>query len=106
MTTQQGSDSGQGGGEDERRRVGPVDRFQRKHPVIGMPIAVVTAMWPSLVGVWLFPANGSQIAAVETDRTGTTRLSSLPIWHSFTIPMLVAWVSVVAVGLLMSLVVH
>ena len=72
----------------------------------GMPIAVVTAMWPSLVGVWLFPANGSQIAAVETDRTGTTRLSSLPIWHSFTTPMLVAWVSVVAVGLLMSLVVH
>ncbi|GAA1240225.1 hypothetical protein GCM10009633_11550 [Janibacter melonis] len=41
VTTQQGSDSGQGGGEDARPRVGPVDRFQREHPVLGMPIAVV-----------------------------------------------------------------
>lgn len=72
----------------------------------GMPIGVITAMWPSLVGVWLFPANGSQIAAVETDRTGSTRLSSVPIWHSFTIPMLVSWVSAVAAGLLMSLVIR
>lgn len=72
----------------------------------GMPLGVITAMWPSLVGVWLFPANGSQIAAVETDRTGSTRLSSVPIWHSFTIPMLVSWVSAVAAGLLMSLVIR
>ena len=71
-----------------------------------MPIAVVTAMWPSLVGVWLFPANGSQIAAVETDLTGSTHLTSVPVWHSFTIPMLVSWVTVVASGLLIQLFVH
>ncbi|QTX03712.1 anaerobic C4-dicarboxylate transporter family protein [Agromyces archimandritae] len=65
---------------------------------------VITAMWPSLIGVWLFPANGSQIAAVETDRTGTTKLSPVPIWHSFTIPMLVSWVAVVGVGLLIQLI--
>ncbi|MFD3402110.1 anaerobic C4-dicarboxylate transporter family protein [Kribbella sp. NPDC058693] len=64
--------------------------------------ATITAMWPSLVGVWLFPANGSQIAAVNIDKTGTTRLSKVPIWHSFTIPMLVSWVSVVLVGLLIA----
>ena len=68
-----------------------------------MSPAVVTAMWPSLVGVWLFPANGSQIAAVSIDKTGSTRLSKVPIWHSFTIPMLVSWVVVVGVGLLVSL---
>jgi anaerobic C4-dicarboxylate transporter DcuA/anaerobic C4-dicarboxylate transporter DcuB len=50
--------------------------------------------------VWLFPANGSQIAAVSIDTSGSTRLSQVPIWHSFTIPMLVSWVSVVASGLL------
>lgn len=72
----------------------------------GMPIGVITAMWPSLVGVWLFPANGSQIAAVETDLTGSTRLTSVPIWHSFTLPMLVSWVTVVAAGLLLQLFVH
>ena len=64
--------------------------------------AVVTAMWPSLIGVWLFPANGQQIAAVELDRTGSTTFSKLPVWHSFTVPMLVGWVAVVATGLLIA----
>ncbi|GAA1964730.1 anaerobic C4-dicarboxylate transporter family protein [Agromyces allii] len=71
----------------------------------GLAPGVITAMWPSLVGVWLFPANGSQIAAVETDLTGSTKLTQVPIWHSFTIPMLVSWVAVVAAGLLMQLVI-
>ncbi|GAA5030675.1 anaerobic C4-dicarboxylate transporter [Microbacterium fluvii] len=72
----------------------------------GMTPGVITAMWPSLVGVWLFPANGSQIAAVETDLTGSTKLTTVPVWHSFTIPMLVSWVTVVAVGMLIQLFVH
>ncbi|WP_127792319.1 anaerobic C4-dicarboxylate transporter family protein [Agromyces sp. LHK192] len=71
----------------------------------GLAPGVITAMWPSLVGVWLFPANGSQIAAVETDLTGSTKLTQVPVWHSFTIPMLVSWVSVVAAGLLMQLII-
>ncbi|SFS14546.1 anaerobic C4-dicarboxylate transporter DcuA [Microbacterium sp. cf046] len=69
----------------------------------GLAPGVVVAMWPSLVGVWLFPANGSQIAAVETDLTGSTKLTQVPIWHSFTIPMLVSWVAVVVAGLLVQL---
>jgi anaerobic C4-dicarboxylate transporter DcuA/anaerobic C4-dicarboxylate transporter DcuB len=71
----------------------------------GLAPGVITAMWPSLIGVWLFPANGSQIASVETDATGSTRLTQIPVWHSFTIPMLVSWVAVVASGLLIQLVV-
>lgn len=71
----------------------------------GLAPGVITAMWPSLIGVWLFPANGSQIAAVETDRTGSTRLTQVPVWHSFTIPMLVSWVAVVISGLLIQLVI-
>ena len=39
----------------------------------GLAPGIVTAMWPSLVGVWLFPANGTQIAAVEIDQTGSTQ---------------------------------
>ena len=65
----------------------------------GMAPWLITAMWPSLVGVWLFPANGSQIAAVSIDKSGSTKLTQVPVWHSFTIPMLVSWVSVVAAGL-------
>ena len=71
----------------------------------GLSPGVITAMWPSLIGVWLFPANGSQIASVETDLTGSTKLTQIPIWHSFTIPMLVSWVGVVAAGLLIQLVI-
>ena len=72
----------------------------------GLAPGVITAMWPSLIGVWLFPANGGQIASVETDRTGSTKLTQVPIWHSFTIPMLVSWVAVVASGLVIQLFVH
>ncbi len=71
----------------------------------GLAPGIITAMWPSLIGVWLFPANGSQIAAVETDLTGSTKLTQVPVWHSFTIPMLVSWVAVVVAGLLIQLVV-
>lgn len=71
----------------------------------GLAPGVITAMWPSLIGVWLFPANGSQIAAVETDLTGSTKLTQVPVWHSFTIPMLVSWIAVVGAGLLIQLVV-
>jgi len=71
----------------------------------GLAPGIITAMWPSLIGVWLFPANGSQIAAVETDLTGSTKLTQVPVWHSFTIPMLVSWVAVVGAGLLLQLVV-
>jgi len=71
----------------------------------GLAPGVITAMWPSLIGVWLFPANGSQIAAVETDATGSTKLTQIPVWHSFTIPMLVSWVAVVGSGLLIQLVI-
>ena len=71
----------------------------------GLAPGIITAMWPSLIGVWLFPANGSQIAAVETDLTGSTELTQVPVWHSFTIPMLVSWVAVVGAGLLIQLVV-
>ena len=72
----------------------------------GLAPGVIIAMWPSLIGVWTFPANGQQIASVETDRTGSTKLTTIPIWHSFTIPMLVSWVVVVLSGLVIQLFVH
>jgi anaerobic C4-dicarboxylate transporter DcuA len=71
----------------------------------GLAPGIITAMWPSLIGVWLFPANGPQIASVETDLTGSTKLTMVPVWHSFTIPMLVSWVAVVLSGLLIQLVI-
>jgi len=68
-----------------------------------LPPPIVAAIWPSVVGVWLFPANGSQIAAVNIDLTGSTRFTGNPTWHSFTIPMVVSWTTVVVVGVVIAL---
>jgi anaerobic C4-dicarboxylate transporter DcuA/anaerobic C4-dicarboxylate transporter DcuB len=68
----------------------------------GLSSATITALWPSVIGIYLFPANGSQVATVTTDETGTTKISKLVIWHSFTIPMLVMWIVSVAIGLVIA----
>jgi len=67
-----------------------------------LAIPTVVAMWPSLVGVYLLPANGTQLASVAIDETGTTRLTKNPLVHSFTIPLFVGWAVVVAAGMLFS----
>ena len=67
-----------------------------------LSVPAVVAMWPSLVGCFLLPANGTQLAAVEIDRTGSTRLTKNPLYHSFTIPVLTGWVGALAAGAVVS----
>lgn len=56
---------------------------------------------PAMGGVMTLPANGSQLAAVEIDQTGSTKIGQWVLNHSFIIPTLVmVSVSVlVAIGL-------
>lgn len=72
---------------------------------LGLSPATLAAMWPAVVGVFLLPTNGSQIATVELDRTGSTRIGSAVINHSFLLPTLVFAVVSVGLGLLISRVV-
>ncbi|HEV8087343.1 MAG TPA: anaerobic C4-dicarboxylate transporter family protein [Actinomycetota bacterium] len=67
-----------------------------------LAVPTVVGMWPSLVGCFLLPANGTQLAAVEIDQTGSTHLTNNPLVHSFTIPVLTGWAGAVVVGLLVS----
>ena len=68
---------------------------------VGLPAGVVTGMWAGgLGGVYTLPANGTQIAAANFDQTGTTKLGTKLIDHSFFIPMLVLSVTTIAVGAL------
>lgn len=67
---------------------------------LGIPPAVLAAMWPAVVSVFLFPTNGSQIASVEIDQTGTTRIGAFVINHSFLVPVIVYSVVAVGVGML------
>ncbi len=67
----------------------------------GLPAGVVTGMWAgALGGVYTLPANGTQIAAANFDQTGTTKLGTKLIDHSFFVPMLVLSVTTVVTGAL------
>jgi anaerobic C4-dicarboxylate transporter len=59
-------------------------------------------MWPAVIGIYFFPANGGQIATVNIDRTGTTRIGKLVLNHSFFLPMIVCAVTAVSVGMLVA----
>ena len=39
---------------------------------LGIGAGYMIAMWTAVVGVLFLPANGTQIAAAEADKTGTT----------------------------------
>jgi anaerobic C4-dicarboxylate transporter DcuA/anaerobic C4-dicarboxylate transporter DcuB len=69
---------------------------------LGLSPATLAAMWPAVVGVFFLPTNGAQIATVELDATGTTRIGSAVINHSFLLPVFIYTVVAVAVGLLLS----
>jgi anaerobic C4-dicarboxylate transporter DcuA/anaerobic C4-dicarboxylate transporter DcuB len=74
-------------------------------PTLG--VGAIVAMWQALNGVWFLPANGSQLACVETDLTGTTKIGKYVLNHSFMIPLLVTTTVAVGVGMLIqSFVIH
>ena len=46
----------------------------------------------------LLPANGTQIAAAEADKTGTTTLGKRVVDHSFQLPLQICWIVTALVG--------
>jgi anaerobic C4-dicarboxylate transporter-like protein len=63
----------------------------------GLSPALVTGMWAgALEGVYTLPANGTQIAAANFDASGTTKLGTKLLDHSFFVPMLL--MAVISVG--------
>jgi anaerobic C4-dicarboxylate transporter-like protein len=66
---------------------------------LGIGAGYMIAMWTAVVGVLFLPANGTQIAAAEADKTGTTTLGKRVVDHSFQLPLQVAWISTALVGL-------
>jgi anaerobic C4-dicarboxylate transporter len=66
---------------------------------LGIGAGYMIAMWTAVAGVLFLPANGTQIAAVEADTTGTTTLGKRVIDHSFQLPLQVAWIVTALVGI-------
>jgi anaerobic C4-dicarboxylate transporter-like protein len=67
-----------------------------------LPVASVVAMWMALSGVLFLPANGTQLAAVAVDETGSTKIGKAVVNHSFMIPLLIATVVSIGVGMLIA----
>lgn len=72
-----------------------------------MPLGLSLGIWPGLLigmfpavnGYFLIPNYGTIIAAINFDRSGTTRIGKYVINHSFLIPGLVSTIVAVAIGL-------
>lgn len=70
----------------------------------GIPLGVLSGMWAgAFAGIYLLPTNGSQIAAANFDTSGTTKLGTKLVDHSFFIPTLVLAVATIAAGALFGL---
>jgi anaerobic C4-dicarboxylate transporter DcuA/anaerobic C4-dicarboxylate transporter DcuB len=66
----------------------------------GLHPAVVSGMWAGgFAGVFTLPTNGSQIAAANFDQTGTTKLGTKLVDHSFIIPVIVLGLTTAIAGL-------
>jgi anaerobic C4-dicarboxylate transporter DcuA len=67
---------------------------------LGMPPANLVAMWPAVNGYFFLPTYGSLIAAINFDRTGTTRIGRFVLNHSFMLPGIISTATAIFVGLI------
>lgn len=66
---------------------------------VGLPPAVLTGMWAGgLAGVYALPTGGPQIAGANFDLSGTTKLGTKLVDHTYFVPNLVLSVTTVAAG--------
>ncbi|QTX05883.1 anaerobic C4-dicarboxylate transporter family protein [Agromyces archimandritae] len=72
---------------------------------IGLPASLMVGLWPSAMGIYTLPANGSQVATVAFDQTGSTRMGKFVLDHSFQLPNLIYMGVAMVVGVLLSLVI-
>lgn len=72
---------------------------------LGVGVPQLAAYLPAMGGVMTLPANGSQLAAVEIDRTGSTKIGKYVVNHSFIVPTVVMVAVSVIVGILIALVI-
>ena len=66
---------------------------------LGIPAASLAGMFPAVNGYFFIPTYGTLIAAVNFDRSGTTRIGKYVLNHSFMLPGLVSTAVAVTTGL-------
>ena len=73
---------------------------------LGVPPQFLAAFSTACIGIYFFPANGSQVASIATDETGTTKISKFAIWHSFSLSMFVMWLVSGVVAMVVAITVY
>ncbi|CAM3257026.1 anaerobic C4-dicarboxylate transporter family protein [Nocardioides dubius] len=72
----------------------------------GIAPGLLSGMWAgAFAGIYLLPTNGSQIAAANFDESGSTKLGTKLVDHSFAIPTVVLALTSIAAGALLGIVV-
>ena len=66
---------------------------------LGIPPASLIGMFPAVNGYFFVPNYGTLIAAMQFDRTGTTRIGKYLLNHSFMLPGLITTAGGVGLGL-------
>jgi anaerobic C4-dicarboxylate transporter DcuA len=69
---------------------------------LGIPASSLVGMFPAVNGYFFIPNYGTLIAAMQFDRSGTTRIGKYLLNHSFMLPGLICTVGAVAIGLLLA----
>jgi anaerobic C4-dicarboxylate transporter DcuA len=69
---------------------------------LGIAPAVLVGMFPAVNGYFFIPNYGTMIAAMQFDRSGTTRIGKYLLNHSFMLPGLITTAGAVGLGLLIA----
>ena len=69
---------------------------------LGIGAPQLAAMWPAVNGYFFLPTYGTLIAAINFDRSGTTRIGRYVLNHSFMMPGMVATVVAIVSGLVIA----
>jgi anaerobic C4-dicarboxylate transporter DcuA len=67
---------------------------------LGIAPAALAGMFPAVNGYFFIPTYGTLIAAVNFDRSGTTRIGKYVLNHSFMLPGLVSTIVAITTGLI------
>jgi anaerobic C4-dicarboxylate transporter DcuA len=67
---------------------------------LNIPALSLVGMFPAVNGYFFIPNYGTLIAAMNFDRSGTTRIGKYLLNHSFMLPGLITTVTSISVGLL------
>ena len=68
---------------------------------LGLSPMLLIALFPAVNGYFFFPNYPTVVAAINFDRTGTTKIGKWLLNHSFMMPGLIATTVAIAVGLLL-----